>query len=169
MVHKLEGVPEILSLGDLLSRRNNPSFDVLRVPPHQTKADLLVGGDVMLGRSVGEQIQTGADSFAGIARYLNAAPWKFVNLECVVFERAKRSRESSTPFGLRSKPPEFSAAQINAVGLANNHAGDFGSDALIDTITRLHASDIAVLGAAKSANLAYAPHFSLRVPGKRRR
>ena len=45
------------------------------------------------------------------------------------------------------------------MGLANNHAGDFGSDALVDSIARLKANDIAVVGAAETPELAYAPHF----------
>jgi hypothetical protein len=160
VAHQLEGVPEMLSLGELLTKRNNPRFDVRRVPHHQTKADLIVGGDVMLGRSVGEQIRAGADPFAGIAPYLDAAPWKFVNLECVVSDKGEAIPGKHYTF---RAPVEatgvLATARINAVGLANNHAGDFGSDALIDSIARLQTSVIAVAGAAKTEELAYAPHF----------
>ena len=72
VAHQLEGVPEMLSLGELLAKRNNPRFDLLRVAHRQPQADLVVGGDVMLGRTVGEQIQAGADPFAGIRGYLDA-------------------------------------------------------------------------------------------------
>jgi poly-gamma-glutamate synthesis protein (capsule biosynthesis protein) len=51
------------------------------------------------------------------------------------------------------------SARINAVGLANNHANDFGNEALLDSITRLRRNDIAVVGAAETPDLAYAPHF----------
>lgn len=160
VAHQLEGVPEMLSLGELLAKRNNPRFDVLRVPHHHAKADLIVGGDVMLGRSVGEQIQAGADPFAGIAPHLDAAPWKFVNLECVISDKGEATAGKQYTF---RAPVEatgvLATARINAVSLANNHAGDFGSDALIDSIARLRTSDIAVVGAAKTEDLAYAPHF----------
>jgi hypothetical protein len=160
VAHQLEGVPEMLSLGELLAKRNNPRFDLLRVAPRQSRPDLVVGGDVMLGRTVGEQIQAGADPFAGIRGYLDAAPWKFVNLECVISD--KGTATTGKPYCFRAPAQAASvltAAGINAVGLANNHAGDFGSDALSDSIARLTANNIAAIGAAETAAGAYAPHF----------
>lgn len=160
VAHQLEGVPEMLSLGELLAKRNNPRFDLLRVTHHQHQADLIIGGDVMLGRTVGEQIQAGADPFTGIRGYLEGAPWKFINLECVISEQGAAT--VGKPYCFRA-PAEATAvltsAGISAVGLANNHADDFGSDALIDSIRRLQANDIAVVGAAETPELAYAPHF----------
>jgi hypothetical protein len=160
VAHQLEGVPEMLSLGELLAKRNNPRFDLLRVAHHPRQADLIVGGDVMLGRTVGEQIQAGADPFAGIRRYLDGAPWKFVNLECVISDRG--AAMAGKPYCFRAPAQAaslLSSAGINAVGLANNHANDFGRDALIDSIALLKANDIAVVGAAETPELAYAPHF----------
>jgi hypothetical protein len=160
VAHQLEGVPEMLSLGELLARRNNPHFDLLRVAHPQFQAELVVGGDVMLGRTVGEQIQAGADPFAGIRGYLDAAPWKFVNLECVISD--KGTATTGKPYCFRAPAQATSVltvAGINAVGLANNHAEDFGSDALIDSIARLTASNVAVVGAAQTLDAAYAPHF----------
>ncbi len=87
VVHQLEGAPEMVSLGELLAKRKNPRFDLLRLARDQHQADLIVGGDVMLGRSAGEHILAGADPFAGIRRYLDGAPWTLVNLECVVSDR----------------------------------------------------------------------------------
>jgi poly-gamma-glutamate capsule biosynthesis protein CapA/YwtB (metallophosphatase superfamily) len=160
VAHQLEGVPEMLSLGELLAKRNNPRFDLLRVAHRPHQADLIVGGDVMFGRTVGEQIQAGADPFAGIRGYLDGAPWKFVNLECVISDEG--AALAGKPYCLRA-PAEatgvLTAAGINAVGLANNHANDFGRDALIDSIARLKANEIAVVGAAETPELAYAPHF----------
>ena len=45
------------------------------------------------------------------------------------------------------------------MGLANNHAADFGSDALVDSIARLKANDIAVVGAAETPEQAYRAAF----------
>jgi poly-gamma-glutamate capsule biosynthesis protein CapA/YwtB (metallophosphatase superfamily) len=168
VAHQLEGVPEMISLGELLAKRNNQRFDLLRVPHHQHQADLVVGGDVMLGRSVGEKIQAGADPFADIREDLDRAPWKFVNLECVVSDKGTATAEK--PYCLRAPIQALgilTAARINAVGLANNHAGDFGSDALSDSIARLKQNDIAVVGAAETQELAYAPHFFTAHDGKR--
>jgi hypothetical protein len=167
VVHQLEGVPETLSLGELLKKRNNPRFDVLRVTRRQPRPDLVVGGDVMLGRTVGERIQAGADPFAGIRRYLDAAPWKFVNLECVISD--KGTATTGKPYCFRAPAHATNvliAAGINAVGLANNHAEDFGSDGLIDSIARLTASNVAAVGAAETVDGAYTPHFFTTSDGR---
>ena len=160
VAHQLEGVPEMLSLGELLAKRNNPRFDLLRVAHHQHQADLVVGGDVMLGRAVGEQIQTGADPFAGICGYLEGALWKFVNLECVISDKGAATTGKPYCFRAPARATDvLTSARINAVGLANNHANDFGDDALIDSIARLKDKDIATVGVGETPELAYAPHF----------
>jgi hypothetical protein len=160
VVHQLEGTPEIVSLGELLSKRNNPRFDLLRLARDQHRADLIVGGDVMLGRSVGEQIQAGADPFAGIRPYLDGASSTFVNLECVVSDQGAATARKRYCFRAPLQAADaLVAAGITAVGLANNHAHDFGSEALIDSIARLKAKDIAVVGAAGTRELAYVPRF----------
>ena len=168
VTHQLEGVPEMLSLGELLAKRSNPRFDLLRVAQREPQVDLVVGGDVMLGRAVGEQIQAGADPFAGIRGYLDAASWKFVNLECVISD--KGTPTAGKPYCFRAPAQAtnvLNAARINAVGLANNHAHDFGSDALIDSIGRLTASNVAVVGAAETPEGAYAPQFFSTRDGRR--
>lgn len=168
VAHQLEGVPEMLSLGELLTKRDNPHFDLLRVARRRPQADLIVGGDVMLGRTVGEQIEAGEDPFAGIRGHLDGAPWKFVNLECVISE--KGTAATGKPYCFRAPAQATSvliAAGINAVGLANNHAGDFGSEALIDSIARLTASNVTAVGAAETVDGAYAPHFFTTSDGRR--
>jgi poly-gamma-glutamate synthesis protein (capsule biosynthesis protein) len=114
----------------------------------------------MLGRTVGEQIQAGADPLAGIRGYLDGAPWKFVNLECVVSDKgaARPGKKYCLRAPVRAADVLVSA-RIDAVGLANNHANDFGNEALLDSITRLRTNDIAVVGAGETPELAYAPHF----------
>jgi hypothetical protein len=160
VAHQLEGVPEMLSLGQLLSARKTARFDLLRVPhpPHET--DLLVGGDVMLGRTVGDEIEGGADPLAGIRQHLDRAFWRLVNLECVVSD--KGTATAAKRYSLRA-PTEairvLAMSRINAVSLANNHSTDFGPEALMDSIARLRASDITAVGAGETLDQVYAPHF----------
>ena len=160
VAHQLEGVPEMLSLGQLLAARSADRFDLLRAPHSRQETDLLLGGDVMLGRTVGEEIKNGANPLAGIRLRLDRAFWKMVNLECVVSEEGTAA--PGKRYSLRA-PLEairvLGDARINAVSLANNHAADFGVAALLDSIARLRASDIAAVGAAETMEAAYAPHF----------
>ena len=166
VAHQLEGVPEMLSLGRLLDSRKKERLDLLRVPTHGKEVDLVLGGDVMLGRTVGAEIERGADPLAGIRSRFERASANLINLECVLSD--KGSASTSKRYSLRA-PLEaihvLTSARINAVSLANNHAADFGRDGLLDAIARLRANQISVVGASETA--AYAPHiFSTRTGSK---
>jgi Bacterial capsule synthesis protein PGA_cap len=158
VAHQLEGAPELLSLGRLLDARKEERFDLLRVPNQGKEVDLVLGGDVMLGRSVGAEIERGADPLAGIRSRFERASENLINLECVLSDQGRAA--ASKPYSLRA-PLEamrvLTSARINTVSLANNHAADFGRDGLLDAIARLRANQISVVGASETA--AYAPHF----------
>jgi len=160
VAHQLEGAPEMVSLGKLIRTRSTPRFDLLRLPRDQAAPDVMVGGDVMLGRTVGEEIKRGADPFHGIRRELERAPVRVVNLECVV--SSKGTAPTEKPYLLRA-PEEavrvLAAAGISGVGLANNHAFDFGTEALMDSLRLLRANGLEPLGAAETPERVYAPGF----------
>jgi hypothetical protein len=160
VAHQLEGVPEILSLGQLLEARKTDRFDLLRAPHHSGNVDILVGGDVMLGRTVGTAIAGGADPLDGVRPVLARAAAKVVNLECVLSD--KGTADTANRYSLRAPLDAIrvlGAARISAVSLANNHANDFGREALLDSIARLQAGDITAVGAGETIERAYAPHF----------
>jgi hypothetical protein len=160
VAHQLEGVPKILSLGQLVAARKTDHFDLLRAPHQSENADVLLGGDVMLGRTVGAAIATGADPLAGIRPRLERASSRLVNLECVLSD--KGTADAGKRYSLRAPLDAIrvlSAARISAVSLANNHAADFGSEALIDSVARLRAGDVTAIGAGETTARAYAPHF----------
>jgi poly-gamma-glutamate capsule biosynthesis protein CapA/YwtB (metallophosphatase superfamily) len=166
VAHQLEGTPEMLSLGRLLDARKTENFDLLRVPNLGKEADLVLGGDVMLGRSVGAEIEGGADPLAGVRSRFERASANLINLECVLSD--KGSAAASKRYSLRA-PLEamrvLTSARISAVSLANNHAADFGRDGLLDAIARLRANQISVVGASETA--AYSPHiFTTRTGAK---
>jgi poly-gamma-glutamate capsule biosynthesis protein CapA/YwtB (metallophosphatase superfamily) len=74
-----------------------------------------------------------------------------VNLECPVSDRGAIVPKE---FNFRCDPaalPAAKAAGVEVANLANNHSGDFGPDALLDSVERLRANDIAPVGAG--ANL----------------
>ena len=148
VAHQLEGAPEMLSLGRLLAARKADHFDVLRAPNELSGADLVLGGDVMLGRTIGAAIENGADPFAAIRSQFERGSNRIVNLECVLSDKGapivgKRYSFRAPLDAMRV----LTSAQINAVSLANNHARDFGQDGLLDAIARLQANKISVIGA----------------------
>jgi hypothetical protein len=151
VAHQLAGVPEILTLGQLLKERRKNCFDLFRVPLAKPAATLVFGGDVMLGRSCATKIENGIDPFGGIATMLRGASFAAANLECTISNLG----DSSQRYAFRA--PERSAqllhrAGFRAMGLANNHALDFGAAALDDCAVRLFREQIQPIGVGKPSS-----------------
>ncbi|HEX8280857.1 MAG TPA: CapA family protein, partial [Chthoniobacterales bacterium] len=168
VAHQLEGAPELLPLSELLRARGRERFDLLRVPAAAARPDLLIGGDIMLGRSVSDAVVAGADPFAGISHLLADAPVRLANLECVISERG--TPVEGKKFTFRAPPSaaaSLGGAGWNVLGLANNHASDFGPIGLRDSIDHLRANGLAVVGTAETIDQRYAPHVVTTDAGKR--
>ncbi len=120
---------------------------------------LMVVGDMMLARGVGDRISaegTGAP-FRRVQAILDRSDLLIGNLECVVSTRGTKQPKLYT---FRARPRSVGAlrkAGFDLVGLANNHALDYGRVALGDTIRSVHAAGIAVMGAGSDAQAARAP------------
>ena len=83
-----------------------------------------------------------------------------VNLECCISDRGQRWPEPSKPFFFRAPPAAaevLAQAGVDCVTLANNHALDYGAQALLDTLEHLSAVEIACVGAGPDVASARAP------------
>ena len=117
-------------------------------------------GDLMLGRSVGEQIlEKGPEVvFGGVQAALAAADLRVGNLECALTDTG--APEPGKTFTL--KAPAEAAAALQAggfdlVSLANNHALDYGLEGLQEAQKLLGGQGIAAIGAGKDYGAAHAP------------
>lgn len=113
-------------------------------------------GDVMLGHGVGSELLSlpAAEVWDPQLRALTASLDLVVcNLECCISARGEpTSLIRGKPFFFRAPPTavdELQAIGARAVTLANNHALDFGAQALADTVAALEAVDIQVTGAGR--------------------
>jgi len=80
-----------------------------------------------------------------------------VNLECPVSDRGAIVPKQ---FNFRCDPaalPAAKAAGVDVANLANNHSGDYGPAALLDSVERLRGAGIASVGAGADAVAAAAP------------
>ncbi len=124
---------------------------------------LALAGDTMLGRKVGDEIRArGAAGIfsAGVVAAAREADLFVLNLECCVSDRGERWPDPGKPFFFRAPPAAVEALTVlgvDAVTLANNHALDFGYDALADTIDLLTAAGIGVVGAGPDVAAARRP------------
>ena len=166
MAHQLPGAPELVTLGELLRERGKNRFDLYRVPPAKSAARLIFGGDVMLGRSCAAKIQNGTDPFEGIASLIRQASFAAANLECTISNLG----ESTNRYAFRA--PAQSAqllrrAGFDAMGLANNHALDFGPVALHDSAAHLLREEIEPVGVETPTRKACDPSFFSLSDGKK--
>lgn len=121
-----------------------------------------LAGDVMLGRTVDQITRTQPPDWAweDIGEELAAADLALVNLECQIAAGGSPWTETHRVFHFRAGPHAVGilrAGGIDCVNLANNHALDFGRDALVETLERLEAADIAHVGAGRDDREAAAP------------
>lgn len=130
-------------------------------------ATLALAGDTMLGRGVAQRLR--ADPRAAlvapeVARHIAAADTFLLNLECCISDRGSRFPDPAKPFFFRAPPvaaERLTELRVDAVTLANNHALDYGPDALLDTLAHLAAAGIATVGAGENEDTAHA-HARLR-------
>ncbi|HSJ17246.1 MAG TPA: CapA family protein [Solirubrobacterales bacterium] len=117
-------------------------------------ATIGVLGDVMLGRAVAEALDrvppqdVWADEVREIAAGCDAV---VCNLECCVSARGTPTeRIAGKPFFFRAPPAAIDSLRaigVAAVGLANNHALDYETEALLDTLEAVRGAGIALTGA----------------------
>lgn len=117
------------------------------------RVTVALAGDTMLGRHVAARItRAGARSlFCPELRDIVAeADLTVVNLECCVSDRGEPWSPGTKAFHFRAPPASVEALTwlgVDCVTLANNHALDFGVDALLDTRAHLSRAGIRAVGA----------------------
>ena len=125
---------------------------------------LLAGGDVLMDRSEAADI----DPFTGIEPALASADIALVNVEMVISQRGEPVEDKE--FTFRAPPSAASriaAAGIDVANLANNHAADFGPEALLDTVDLLEAEGVIAIGAGATSADAYRHRIIEVRPGVR--
>jgi poly-gamma-glutamate capsule biosynthesis protein CapA/YwtB (metallophosphatase superfamily) len=124
---------------------------------------LALAGDTMLGRGVAEALASRplAELVASeVVAIAAEADFFVLNLECCISERGERWPEPGKPFFFRAPPRAtelLAHLGVDCVTLANNHALDFGEDALLDTLAHLEHAGIRWVGAGASVEEAQTP------------
>ena len=122
-----------------------------------------LAGDTMLGRGVAEaleHVEPASLVSPRLADLTRAADLFVLNLECCVSERGSRWANRDNAFFFRAPPVAvrlLTHLGVSCVTLANNHALDFGEEALLETVGRLQAAGIATVGAGADIEAARAP------------
>jgi poly-gamma-glutamate capsule biosynthesis protein CapA/YwtB (metallophosphatase superfamily) len=125
---------------------------------------LALAGDTMLGRGVAERLENDTDPrslFDPRIRELVAdADLFLLNLECCVSSRGQPWPAPGKAFFFRAPPIAVETLTwlgVDCVTLANNHALDYGAEALLDTLDVLAGAGIATVGAGVDQAAARTP------------
>lgn len=114
---------------------------------------LVLAGDTMLGRGVAHVLATSPPSalFSDeVVAAFGEGDLGFVNLECCISTRGRPWPDPTKPFFFRAPPAAtkvLTLLGVDCVSLANNHALDFGIEALLDTFDHLSSAGIEWVGA----------------------
>ena len=127
------------------------------------KTKLGFAGDTMVGRSLndkyGDADTDPATIWGDFQSHLESLDGVLCNLECCLSKRGERFPDRAYYF--RGDPdwavPALNAGNIRFTTLSNNHAMDFGSVALTDTIDALDAGGIDNAGTGKTPAAAWEP------------
>jgi poly-gamma-glutamate synthesis protein (capsule biosynthesis protein) len=117
-------------------------------------------GDVTFGEQVGPAVLAygGAYPWTSVARTLRAADVTVGNLETSISTRGSPLVKEFTFRGPPSALPAMArVAGFDVLTLANNHAADYGSTALMDTVRYVRATGIEPIGAGATSWLARRP------------
>lgn len=129
--------------------------------PQEQSVHLAAVGDIMLDRFLGERIRRGdlAYPFAALQEELASADFTLGNLESSLGDTGEPEPKSY----VFQAPPDAAAALALAgfdlVSLANNHALDYGTEALAQGIDLLTANNVAAIGAGADDTAARSPHI----------
>ncbi|MFF3325965.1 CapA family protein [Streptomyces sp. NPDC002889] len=124
---------------------------------------IALAGDTMLGRGVARQLADfGPRSLFApeLKPVIDQADLFLLNLECCVSARGHRAPLPGKAFFFRAPPSAADALAllgVDAVTLANNHALDYGPQALADTRSLLADAGIEAVGAGPDLARARAP------------
>lgn len=119
-----------------------------------SQTSVIIVGDMMLSRTVNEKMRAYDDyyyPFQKLGDFLSKADVTFGNLESPIYSgRSVPSR--SFIFDAHPKVAKsLASAGFDIVSMANNHAGNAGSDGFLKTFEELNENGIKYVGAAKNS------------------
>lgn len=145
------GPPPDLAAYPWLYQRDNRPLD-----PAEEVIELIAVGDVMLGRGVAAE----PEPLAEVAAWLSAADLAMGNLEAMIVtsgmpQPGLYDNPALSPHRLRAMPSAINhlqAAGFDLLGVANNHAFDFGPSGLSQTVASLESAGITAVGLSLDSN-----------------
>jgi len=123
---------------------------------------LVFVGDVMLDDGPGRTIALGYDPLAPFAAQLRDADFTIGNLECPIATVGQPLDNKIFSFRADPRVVPLLQGRFDALAVANNHSGDYGKAAFLETLGHLERAGIAYFGGGRDLAGAHAPLWIAR-------
>ena len=143
--------------------RSSPRPETSSAPTPTTKPQqrplttLTVVGDIMLGRGVEGQPGGAAARLRPMAPHLRAADLTVGNLESSLSDAGAPQQGTDSFHAPPAVLDALAGAGVDALSLANNHTGDYGTPALLETLAAFRGSRVGSFGAGRDLQAATRP------------
>ncbi|MDB5801615.1 MAG: putative poly-gamma-glutamate biosynthesis enzyme [Rhodocyclales bacterium] len=137
----------------------------LHTPPGAAAAEslqLVFTGDVMLDDGPGKVIASGRDPLINFAQLLAQSDYAIGNLECPVATTGTAMASKIFTFRAEPRSVDYLKGRYQALSVANNHAGDYGKAAFVETLEHLKANGLAYFGGGRNLTEAHSPLWIVR-------
>ena len=121
------------------------------------QVSVVVVGDIMLEGGPMRAMRKGRDPFGSFAHLYKAADVRVGNLECVVATQGSAEPDKPNTFRVSPLSLKYVRQHFDAVGLANNHSGDFGPVAFTQMLGLLKREGIGYYGGGLNLSEAHTP------------
>lgn len=118
---------------------------------------LVFVGDVMLDDGPGRVVAAGRDPLAPFAALLADADYRIANLECPLATTGTAIPTKIYTFRADPRATRVLKGRFDAVSVANNHSGDYGRAAFLETLSVLDGAGIRYFGGGRNLVEAHAP------------
>jgi poly-gamma-glutamate synthesis protein (capsule biosynthesis protein) len=118
---------------------------------------LVFAGDVMLDDGPGRTVQAGGDPLAAFTAVLTEADFTIGNLECPIATGGKALDNKVITFRAHPRVLNVLKGRFDAMAVSNNHAGDYGKGAFVETLKALEQTGIRPFGGGRNLATAHAP------------
>ena len=118
---------------------------------------LVFVGDIMLDDGPGQLIAAGADPLAPFAALLEDSDYRIGNLECPIATTGTPLENKIATFRAHPRVLRVLTGRFDALAVANNHSGDYGREAFVETLDLLAGQGIAAFGGGRNLEQAHRP------------
>jgi poly-gamma-glutamate capsule biosynthesis protein CapA/YwtB (metallophosphatase superfamily) len=127
------------------------------VAVHADPVRLVFVGDLLLDDGPGKMIASGKDPLAYFDRQLRDADFTIGNLECPIATVGQPLEHKVYSFRADPQVVPLLQKRFDALAVSNNHSGDFGKAAFLETLSHLDQAGILYFGGGKNLASAHQP------------